>query len=178
MNKKSTWIGRILIAVDQFANALAGGNEDATISGRLGYLYMNRQMKWTTFLMVVVDTTFKSIDGHSHCLQSYMLAGKENMTKFRRGNDVALAILGLITIAACIILIVPVWIYSLFVKDKWKKWTHIDAITPFTLIEIRTQRGLTTIAYVHKDSTGVGWKNVRTAINGTSINDVTEWRYK
>jgi hypothetical protein len=108
-----TYLGRVLIAFDQLGNALAGGNPDATISARLGWIYMNRQTMWATALMVIVDLTFYSLDGANHCLQAYDKTKDENM---RRGSDLALAALGLIIIPSCILLIIPVALYAVMSK--------------------------------------------------------------
>lgn len=114
-----TWIGRIFIAIDQLGNALAGGNPDVTISQRLGYLFAYRRMKWTTFLMRVVDFTFYAVDGKRHCLTSYLNDEERSETKYKRGNDIALAILGVIVVPSCVLLVVPVWIYSLITKERY-----------------------------------------------------------
>jgi hypothetical protein len=106
---KKTQLGRILISIDQLGNTLAGGNEDCTISARLGYLYINRPMWWATMLMYIVDFTFYAADGPHHCLTAYLNDQNES---FRRGSDVGLAILSIITIPFCIILFIPVLIYA------------------------------------------------------------------
>ena len=100
-----------MVAVDQLGNAIAGGNEDSTISARLGYLYTHRPSVWTTFLKSVVDVTFYSVDGDDHCVQAYHADPDE---RYIKGNKYALGALGVIVIASCLILIIPVWVYSLF----------------------------------------------------------------
>jgi hypothetical protein len=108
-----TYLGRVLIAIDQLGNALAGGNPDATISARLGWLYMNRTTWWTTLLMRIVDITFYSLDGKNHCLQAYDKTMDEPM---RRGSDIALAVLGLLIIPSCAILFLPILVYAVMTK--------------------------------------------------------------
>lgn len=109
--KRKTYIGRNARALDRLGNTLCGGDDEATISQRLGYLHVNRPMKWTTFLMRVVDWIFYPIDGPEHCLQSYRSEGGED-DKYRRGNDIALAFLGLFVLASTIPLRLMVWVYS------------------------------------------------------------------
>lgn len=111
--KTKTWVGRIFIAFDQLGNALAGGNPDATISQRLGYLHEERPMKLTTLLMKLVNWTFKPVDGEGHCKQAYDNSTEEHL----RGNDVALTVMGLILAAVCPILRPLVWGYGKATKN-------------------------------------------------------------
>ena len=111
--KTKTWVGRIFIALDQLGNALAGGNPDATISQRLGYLYEERPMILTTLLMKLVNWTFKPIDGEGHCKQAYDKSTEEHL----RGNDLALAIMGVILAGVCPVLRPLVWLYGKATKN-------------------------------------------------------------
>ena len=111
--KTKTWVGRIFIALDQLGNALAGGNPDATISQRLGYLHVERPMKLTTLLMMLVNWTFKPVDGEGHCKQAYDNSTEEHL----RGNDAALAVMGLILAAVCPVLRPLVWGYGKATKN-------------------------------------------------------------
>lgn len=108
-----TYLGRLLIAIDQLGNALSGGNEDVTISARLGYLNLTRDIWFVKVLVFVVDTTFFPVDGPGHCEQAII---KEVSRDIHRGSDLALAVMGLLVIPSCILLLWPVFIYSLFVK--------------------------------------------------------------
>lgn len=110
---RRTWFNRVLIALDQLGNALAGGNEDCTISARLGYLYLNRPSRWTTALMRIVDFTFKPIDGKYHCVKAYYFDREET---FIKGNNLGLAVLTLFVIPVCILLYPFILISTL-----WKK---------------------------------------------------------
>ena len=108
-----TYLGRLLIAIDQLGNALSGGNEDVTISARLGYLDLTRNIWLVKLLVIVVDTTFLPVDGPDHCEQAMI---NELSRDIRRGSDLGLFVMGLLVIPACVILLLPVAIYSLFVK--------------------------------------------------------------
>jgi hypothetical protein len=104
---------RILIALDQLGNTLAQGNEDCTISARLGYLYLNRPQGWTTWLMRFVDFIFYPLDGGYHCVQSYYFDQDES---FIRGSDVGLAIVTVFVVVVCVVLYPFILIISL-----WKR---------------------------------------------------------
>lgn len=105
-----TYLGRNFIAWDQGFNAAAGGNEDCTISGRLGYLEAVEPSKYTNFIADVVDITFYSVDGKGHCHQAFMKTQDE---RYLKGHWTGIVLLGVITVLFCIMLIVPVWVYSL-----------------------------------------------------------------
>ena len=134
--KRKTYIGRNARALDRLGNTLCAGDDEATISQRLGYLYNNRPMKWTTFLMRVVDWIFYPLDGPEHCVDSYRqesvkiymnyvhanvhpdAASKMCKEPYRRGNDIALAFLGLIILTLTIPLRLIVWVYSKTLKEN------------------------------------------------------------
>jgi len=70
-----SYLKRVLIAVDQLGNAIAGGNQDATISGRVGYFASNAnttvRLYWL-LMQFIIDATFYPLDGFNHCLDSYL----------------------------------------------------------------------------------------------------------
>ena len=75
-----SWIGGVLIAIDQLGNAIAGGNPDATISARTGY-FANEvktafQFYWKT-MELIINFAFYPIDGPNHCYNEY-LADKDD----------------------------------------------------------------------------------------------------
>lgn len=113
---KKNYILTILVALDQLGNAIAGGNEDSTISARLGYLYLYRRQQWTTVLMKIVDFTFYSVDGKDHCLQAYVKDNESNI----RGNNLALAILSILIIAFCVVIFIPVQLVALYLNLSTK----------------------------------------------------------
>lgn len=60
-----SWIGGVLIAIDQLGNAVAGGNPDATISARTGY-FANEvegtfQLYWQT-MELIINFTFYPVE--------------------------------------------------------------------------------------------------------------------
>jgi len=112
------WILRILIAIDQLGNAIAGGNPDATISARVGYFSQKEhcpyQWYWKT-LEWIIDFTFYPIDGPNHCLHAFQ-RDKDEM--FRRGSDLAKALLSTITIVACLFLSIALRL-TILVMPPW-----------------------------------------------------------
>jgi hypothetical protein len=66
------YISHLFISVDQFGNALAGGNPDNTISARVGYYnhhyYETNKVPWYWSLFErIIDTAFYPVDGPAHC---------------------------------------------------------------------------------------------------------------
>ncbi len=67
----------LFVSIDQFGNALAGGNADNTISARVGYYNHHYQFErgkvpwyWSWFERVI-NTTFYPVDGPHHCHEAY-----------------------------------------------------------------------------------------------------------
>ena len=106
-----TYIKGILIAIDQLGNALAGGNPDCTISGRVGYYQYNAKKPFIIYwklLALVIDATFFPLDSHHHCREAYL---KEKKNEFSKNQSITiLFILSFITIGSCLILIVPFYL--------------------------------------------------------------------
>lgn len=70
------YISHIFIAIDQFGNALAGGNSDNTISARVGnynhHYYEKNKVPWYWSLFErIIDTAFYPVDGPGHCHEAY-----------------------------------------------------------------------------------------------------------
>jgi hypothetical protein len=95
------YMGNLLVAIDQFGNAIAGGYADSTVSGRVGYYsykkYTTRKWRnkyWKT-LRAVIDWAFYPLDGPEHCRKAYQFELDE---KHAHGSDLALAALGIIVL--------------------------------------------------------------------------------
>lgn len=107
-----SYLKRVLIAVDQLGNAIAGGNPDATISGRIGYFAKNShksvRLYWL-LMQFIVDATFYPLDGYNHCFDSYLNDKNEEY----RPAKLVIAFFGLslITVVSCLILIIPFYIF-------------------------------------------------------------------
>lgn len=113
-----TYIKGILISIDKLGNAIAGGNNECTISGRTGYYQYNsvKAMRWYwKSLAFIIDLTFYPLDSHHHCREACL---KEDDEFSKNASPLALFVLSLITIASCSILIVifySVWgLYKFF----------------------------------------------------------------
>jgi hypothetical protein len=70
------YISHLFISIDQFGNALAGGNSDNTISARVGYYnhhyYETDKVPWYwSFFERIIDATFYPVDGPAHCHEAY-----------------------------------------------------------------------------------------------------------
>ena len=118
------WILKVLVAVDQLGNAIAGGNPDATISARVGYFSQTDDCSYKWYWKTLerfIDFTFYPVDGPHHCRQAY-LADKDE--KFERGSDLARALLGIIVIVPCTFISIPLFLTVLItpsLRDKSNK---------------------------------------------------------
>lgn len=66
--KKYLWT--VLKALTQLLNALTGGNEDQSFSGRTGVAYLLGK-RWAKIVKPVIDFIFKIIKGDkNHCIDS------------------------------------------------------------------------------------------------------------
>lgn len=102
-----------LIALDRVGNALTGGNHTATVSGRVGYFSKHKRNPYWAFLEWVIDSTFYPIEGKGHCAITLEWEKGKNID-YDRGNDLGLALLSILVIAACLILAPIIYIISLF----------------------------------------------------------------
>lgn len=111
-----TYAKSVLIAIDQLGNAIAGGNPDCTISGRIGY-YNERSVEpylwYWQILRFIVDLTFYPFDGKEHCKQAFE---KEYFNEFYSLNSfkgLALFVLSLMVVGTCAILCPLFWLIHL-----------------------------------------------------------------
>lgn len=64
----------VAVAIDCLGNAIAGGNRQSTISGRIWYNYSNPNPDTIHFwlgMKKVVDSAFLLVDGPDHCMRAY-----------------------------------------------------------------------------------------------------------
>ncbi|MFV2059863.1 MAG: hypothetical protein ACC653_04210 [Gammaproteobacteria bacterium] len=130
------WILRLLIIIDQFGNALTGGNPKAVISARVAYFANIKKTAFRPYWKIleqVINFAFFPVDGPSHCLSALE---KDTELNYKHGSDIAKALLGLIIIVACIfiaiflrivILIIPSWHYKYKRKRSDNKKNKIDS---------------------------------------------------
>jgi len=120
-----TYLGRILVAIDQLGNAIAGGNPDCTISGRTGY-YANHASYVTRwywmFMQFVINTTFYPLDGPDHCHYAYH---NDESEEYIAPKGFLMFILSFITIGSCIIL-APIhyllWLFKVVKPKRTEKY--------------------------------------------------------
>ena len=105
----------LLLSIDKLGNAICGGDYRTTISGRVGYFALVKKNRYWLILQKVIDTAFYPIEGRKHCLRAYQWERGKGLSH-RRGNDIALGVLSILVIAACLILMPVIWIISIFYK--------------------------------------------------------------
>ena len=115
-----SYLKNILVSIDQLGNAIAGGNPDCTISGRIGY-YSNHASHLTRWywliLQFIVNFTFYPLDGVEHCHYAYH---NEENEKYIAPKGFLIFILSLITIGSCFFLAplhYTLWLFKI-VKPK------------------------------------------------------------
>jgi len=111
------WLKNMAVAIDQLANAFAGGNPDVTISARTGFnANLNSD---TTFIYYwklmeyIINFAFYPLDGPDHCLQSYQNDPDEH---HQSGSDFVRAVLGVIIIVSCSCIGIILWLLSFVIK--------------------------------------------------------------
>ena len=119
MNIEGTYLGRLLVSLDQIGNTLADGYPDTTISARLWYLEVKRGVRTASWLRRIVDVAFYPVDGLNHCRQAYHLHMRRYRKPFaqdsiRRGSDPGIIAMWILTIIAIIpimaaVMIIAIW---------------------------------------------------------------------
>jgi hypothetical protein len=110
------------MAIDKLGNAIAGGNHNCTVSGRVGYYQYNAKKPWIfywKFLAVVIDAAFFPLDSHHHCREAYL---KEKNEKFSDTKNIAaIFVLSILTLVSCAAIAIVTW-SILLVKTLIKKF--------------------------------------------------------
>lgn len=97
-----SWIGGVLVAIDQLGNAIAGGNPDSTISARTGYFARVSETPvrpYWELMEAIIDFTFYPLDGRDHCYRAYLADSQE---RNEEGSDLMRGMLGLIILFTCL----------------------------------------------------------------------------
>lgn len=113
MDYKNTYIGRVLNGLSQFGNTLIGGNPDVSISARIGYNAIRNTNNFWLVCEWIVDTTFKPVDGKSHCKNAY-ISDKSEDYSLTKGSFIGLVFMVLLMLIFCIPLSIIFYAYSLF----------------------------------------------------------------
>jgi len=103
----------LLLNIDRVGNSFCAGHYKLTVSGRVGYFAYAKENLYWNILQWTINNTFHPIDGPNHCWNAFKW---ESSTDYRRGNDVALALLSIIVFVACLILLPIISLISLFNK--------------------------------------------------------------
>ena len=113
-----TYIGRVLIAINQLCNALSGGNEDVAISARTGHganIVQNKNTKWYKVLESIIDLAFYPVEGPMHCLNSYYRDRSEDY-HISKGNKIGTVIVSIFVIIGSILISIVTWTIWIFRK--------------------------------------------------------------
>jgi len=111
--KYQGWTLAVLIAVDQFGNAIGGENPDSTISARVGHFseitshkdFPKKHAYWKT-LEWIIDFSFYPIDGERH----YNNAAQADIHgRYVRGNDITQFLLSIIIFIVCPLIAIVLW---------------------------------------------------------------------
>jgi len=107
----SVIILNLLLNIDRLGNALCGGHYKLTVSGRVGYFAYEKENLYWNILQWIINNTFHPLDGPNHCWNAFKW---ESSTDYRRGNDIALALLSVIVLIVCSILAPIIWFIACF----------------------------------------------------------------
>ena len=103
--KKSPYFFNLLVAIDQFGNALCGGNPDNTISARVGYFASTTKdatkYYWKA-MEKIINFTFWPVDGEGHCLKAYKADRDEAYND--SGSDFFRVVLSIIIAGPCVLI--------------------------------------------------------------------------
>ncbi len=114
LERQTSWVMNLLIALDQLGNAIAGGNPDSTISARIGFFVSKGESstpRYWTFLETIVDFAFLPIDCKNHSIAAFENDPNEY---FKEGGFLFKFKLALITIPVALVLSVLIRIIVLF----------------------------------------------------------------
>ena len=74
VEKMPYWLN-VLVAIDQLGNAIAGGNPDNTISGRVGFFasddHPSKIKSYWKALERIINFTFEPLQGPNHCYYAW-----------------------------------------------------------------------------------------------------------
>ena len=132
VEKMPYWLN-VLISIDQLGNAIAGGNPDNTISGRVGFfasdLHQSKIKPYWKALERIIDFTFAPLQGPGHCRRAWLGEQDETdnevtyITRIILGIFVALGCLLIGLVLRLAILIHPAWGYhpGKPCYDEWRQ---------------------------------------------------------
>ena len=100
--KAKTYIRRVLVAVDQLANAIFAGNPDSTISARTGYMAkFGSASRFWVLQERLINYAFKPMDGERHCIKAWRTDRAEN---YYDAGVIAKVAMALTVVPSCLII--------------------------------------------------------------------------
>lgn len=108
-----------LLNIDRLGNALAGGSHQNSVSGRVGARVLRSDNPFWQFMEKVINKTFEPIDGPNHCYDAFLFeSSRIEAIEHRRGNDVGLVVLSVLSVVICALLFPIIRIIALFRKPE------------------------------------------------------------
>jgi hypothetical protein len=119
IEKMPYWLN-VLIAIDQLGNAIAGGNPDNTISGRVGFfasdLHTSRIKGYWKALERTIDFTFEPLQGPKHCFGAWQGEQDETDTEV---TYITRIILGIFVAVGCFFIGIALWL-AILINPSWR----------------------------------------------------------
>ena len=119
VEKLPYWLN-VLIAIDQLGNAIAGGNPDNTISGRVGFFASDgHRSKIKTYwkaLERVIDFTFEPLQGPRHCYHAWKGEPDEADSEV---TYITRMLLGIFVVVGCFFISIALWL-AILIKPSWR----------------------------------------------------------
>jgi hypothetical protein len=117
--KMPYWLN-VLIAIDQLGNAIAGGNPDNTISGRVGFfasdLHKSKIKVYWKALEQIIDFTFTPLQGPRHCFHAW--EGEQDETD-TEATYFARILLGIFVAVGCFLIGIVLW-PAILIYPAWR----------------------------------------------------------
>ena len=117
--KMPYWLN-VLIAIDQLGNAIAGGNPDNTISGRVGFfasdLHQSKIKAYWKALEQIIDFTFAPLQGPQHCFHAWEAEQDETDTE---ATYFARVLLGIFVAVGCFFIGIVLWL-AILIHPAWR----------------------------------------------------------
>ena len=119
VEKMSYWLN-VLVAIDQLGNAIANGNPDNTISGRVGFfasdLHESKLKSYWKTLERIIDFTFEPLQGPGHCYRAWQGELDETDTEV---TYITRIILGIFVAVGCFIISLVLWL-AITINPAWR----------------------------------------------------------
>jgi hypothetical protein len=119
IEKMPYWLN-VLLAIDQLGNAIAGGNPDNTISGRVGFFasddHKSKIKSYWKALERIIDLTFEPLQGTRHCYRAWQGEPEETDTEV---TYITRIILGIFVTVGCFFIGIALWL-AILINPSWR----------------------------------------------------------